>query len=209
MSHPLIQPLQTLAGLLGNNPALATSKEIVPVLDKVSVAVKTSIDLLENAAIGSSPEAVVLTGLLKRAFATPADAKAVKAALTKLLGVNKLPTTKKGVPPEEGLATLAVRKEKAPAAIAAVQKHLNRPTFDTSSGDKYELLKQIRNLGEMDDQQKKAAKTFLLSKPALVEDLCAAAGIATANKKGVKIDSTKLVTSLVKHGERYAENTGG
>lgn len=209
MSHPLISSLNTLAKLLDASPALATSKEAVKALDKVSAAVKAATDILENAAAGSSPEAVALTDLLKRALASPDDAKEVKKSLTKLLGGGKLPPTKKGSSPEESLAGAFVRKDKAPAAIAALQKYLNRPKFDASSGDKYELLKQVRNLGRMDEQQKKAAKNFLLSKPALVEDLCAAAGIATANKKGVKIDTPKLVTSLIKHGERYAENTGG
>lgn len=207
MSHPLISRLNALADLLASHSALATSKDAVKILDKVAAAVTSATDLLENAAAGSSPEAAALMGLLKRAFATPEDTKAVKARLTKLLG--KLPGSKAGVPMEERLAEFAVRKGEAPAAITLVQKHLNRPTFDTSSGDKYELLKQIRALGHMDEQQKKAAKAWLLSKPAIVEDLCAAAGIPAASKTGKAVATASLVTKLLKHGERYAENTGG
>lgn len=208
MSHPLIASLNTLASLLAEHPALAASKDVVKSLDKVAAAVTSATDLLENAAAGSSPEAAMLKDLLTRALATPADAKAVKAQLTKVLG--KLPPAKKGMPPEEHLASVAVRKERSAAAITAVQQYLNRPTFDTSSGDKYELLKQIRSLGRMDEQQKKTAKGWLLSKPALVADLCAAAGIPTTSGKAHKpVATTSLVTKLMKHGERYAENTGG
>ena len=210
MSHPLVSQLHALADLLQSQPSLASTKEAVKALDKVHAAAATAIALIESAAAGSTPEALELVGLLEENTAKPADDKAIKAKLTELLG--KLPPASKKLSKTENLgriAEIAVRQGKAQGAIALIQQHLNRVTFDASSSDKYELLKQIRKLGRMDLSAKKAAKTWLLSAPAKVHELCDAAGIpTTAGKSRKPVSTPSLVTKLMQHGERFAENAG-
>lgn len=210
MSHPLVSPLHALAGLLQSQPSLASAKETVKALDKVSASVAAAIKLIESAAAGNSPEAQELLHLLEKAASKAADEKAVKSKLTGLLG--KLPSASSKLSKRENLSRIAgaaVRQGKAQGAISLVHQHLNRITFDTSSNDKYELLKQIRNLGRMDESERKSAKAWLLSKPDKVHDLCEAAGIPIASGKLNKPAPIKsLVTKLMQHGERYAENTG-
>lgn len=210
MSHPLVSSLHVLAGLLQTQPALASSKETVKALDKVSTTVAAAIALIESAAAGSTPEALELIQLLEKAAAKPAEEKAIKSKLTTLLG--KLPSNSSKLSKRDNLgrvAEAAVRQGKAQGAIALIQQYFNRITFDPSSSDKYELLKQIRNLGRMDESDKKSAKTWLLSKPDKVHDLCEAAGIPTTSGKLHKpVAVNSLVNKLMQHGERYAENTG-
>jgi hypothetical protein len=209
MSHPLIPQLHALACLLQSQATLATTKEAVKTLDKVSVSVAAAISTIENAAAGSTPEARELAQLLEKTYGKPADEKAIKAKLTGLLG--KLPAASKKLSKQDNLdriAEIAVRQGKARAAIALIHQHLDRPTF-TVSGDKYELLKQIRNLGKMDASEKKSAKSWLLSSSDKVQELCEAAGIlTTAGKARKPVPITSLVTKLMQHGERYAENAG-
>lgn len=210
MSHPLVSPLHTLAGLLQSHPSLATSKEVVKALDKVSSSVASAITLIENAAAGSSPEAQELVQLLEKAIVKPADDKAVRAKLTSLLG--KLPSNSSKLSKKDNLgriAEAAVRQGKVQGAISVVHQYLNRIVFDPTSTDKYELLKQIRNLGRMDESAKKSAKAWLQSNPSKVHDLCEAASIpTTAGKSNKPVSTTSLVTKLMQHGERYAENAG-
>jgi hypothetical protein len=86
---------------------------------------------------------------------------------------------------------------------------LDRPRFDPTATDEYELLKQIRQLGQMDAQQKKTAKAHLLNNPALVVRLSEAASIKTTAGKVCKpVGIASLVSKLIQHGERYAENAG-
>jgi len=210
MSHPLVSPLHILADLLQSQPAPASTKEAVKALDKVSAAVTSAIALIESAAAGNTPEAFELVQLLEKSTATPADDKTIKAKLSELLG--KLPPASKKFSKQEYLgriAEIAARQGKAQGAIALIHQYQNRVTFDTSSGDKYELLKQIRKLGRMDASAKKAAKTWLLSTPGKVHELCDAAGIpTTSGKYNLPVSISSLVTKLMQHGERYAENAG-
>lgn len=210
MSHPLVSQLHALADLLQSQPSLASTKEAVKALDKVHASTVDAIELIESAAAGSTPEALEFIRLLEENTATTADDKAIKAKLTELLG--KLPPASKKLSKKENLgriAELAVRQGKAQGAIALIQQYLNRVTFDTTSGDKYELLKQIRKLGRMDLSAKKAAKTWLISAPEKVHELCDAAGIPTTTGKARKpVPTSSLVTKLMQHGERFAENSG-
>jgi hypothetical protein len=209
MSHALIPQLHALAELLQSQPSLATAKEVVKALDKVSTSVAAAIALVESAAAGSKPEARELLQLLDEATATAADEKAVKSKLADLLG--KLPPASKKLSRLAYLgliSELAVRQGKAHAAIALCQQFLNRVVFDPT-GDKYELLKQVRNLGRMDDSAKKSAKQWLLSAPDKVQELCGAVGIPTTSGSARKpISLNSLVSKLMQHGERYAENAG-
>lgn len=209
MSHPLISMLHSLVAQLQAHPALATTKEAVKALDKVAASAAAAIALIESAAAGSTPEALELRHWLEKASAKASDEKAIKSKLTGLLG--KLPPASKKLSPQENLgriAEIAFRQGKAPAALALIQQHLNRPTFITT-GDRYELLKQIRKLGQMDISERKAAKTWLLTNPDKVRELCEAAGIPTTNGAARKpVSTTSLVTKLIQHGERYAENAG-
>ncbi|OYW71936.1 MAG: hypothetical protein B7Z37_26405 [Verrucomicrobia bacterium 12-59-8] len=199
-----------MADLLQSQPSLASTKDAVKALDKVHAATATAIALIESAAAGRTPEALELVRLLEENSATPADEKHLKVKLTELLG--KLPLASKKLSKQENLgriAELAVRQGKAQGAIALIQQYVNRVIFDVSSSDKYELLKQIRKLGRMDLSAKKAAKTWLLSAPDKVNELCDAAGISTTAGKARKpVSTTSLVTKLMQHGERYAENAG-
>jgi hypothetical protein len=210
MSHPLVSQLQQLAHLLQSSPQHATARTAVAALDKVAVATRAAIKLIEGAASGCSPEAQALQRVLAQAFGNDTSDKEVKKMLQPLL--IKLPTRKKGSKLGEYLDILAVaaaKAGKAGAACSLIRQHLDRPRFDTTTRDTYELLKQIRQLGQMDVQQKKAAQAHLEGNPELVEVLCAAASIPTAKGKIPKPVPTKsLVKQLMKDGERYAENAG-
>jgi predicted Zn-dependent protease len=208
MSHPLVSLLQELSQLLQSSPQHATSREAVTALDKVTVATRNAIEIIHGAAQDNSPEAQALQKLLAQAYGKDASEKEAKKILQPLL--IKLPSRKKGSTLAEYLDTLALttaKAGKASVACSLIRQHLDRPRFDTTTRDTYELLKQIRQLGQMDIQQKKAAQAHLEGNHALVEVLCAAASIPTAKGKIPKPVPTKsLVKQLMQHGERYAEN---
>ncbi|TDU62506.1 hypothetical protein EI77_04671 [Prosthecobacter fusiformis] len=207
MNHPLISELQTLASLLEKHPQQAASKQAIILLDKVAKAVRSSIELIKNAALGESPEIQEVLQLLKQVREEPLSEAAVKTMLRPLL--KTMPAKKAGA---DYLAVLASSLEKAGQAAAAksmLRHHLDRPRFDPSAKTEYELLKQIRNLGQMDASQQKAAKDYLIAKPDLVSNLCEAASISTVKKGKTPgpVPVKKLVDELVKQGKRYAENS--
>lgn len=210
MNHPLLQQLQTLSQLLSSHSNLATNREAVKALDKVAISTRAAIDLLQAAALGTPPEAQELQRLLERAFGTDATPKAANAFLKPLLG--KLPTSKQGTSLADYFALIvqaAAKGGNTGTVCSRIREHLDRPRFDATATDEYELLKQIRQLGQMDAQQKKAAKAHLLNNPALVVRLSEAASIKTTTGKVCKpVSTASLVTKLIQHGERYAENAG-
>jgi len=208
MNHPLLTQLQVLSQILNTHPQLATTREAVKALDKVTVSTRVAIDLLQCAAAGANPEAQELERLLDRAFGTDSTDKNAKALLKPLF--SKFPPKSKGAMLADYLAVLArttVKDGTTHAASLLIRKHLDAPRFDVSTTDEYELLKQIRQLGRMDLQQRKAAKVYLLENSELVVKLCEAASIpTTAGKSRKPVSNTTLVNKLIKHGERYAEN---
>jgi len=210
MHHPLLSQLQSLSQLLTAHPHLASKSEVVKVLDKIASSAGTVITLLLGLSEGESPEAQELQHLLVQSFGGDESEKNAKNLLKPLL--TTIPSRKAGVPLKDYFALLVkalVKSKKTSAATLLIRQHLNRPRFDTSTRDEYELLKQIRDLGRMDAQQKKAAKDHLLKNSDLVILLCNASAIPTTTGKARKpVTIANLVNKLMKDGERYAENAG-
>lgn len=210
MNHPLVPQLQTLMQLLNSHPQAATMNAVVKALDKVAASTHTAIQQIQDATAGSSPEAQSLQRLLEQAFGNDADEKEAKKVLKPVLA--KLPPRKTLSLSEYFalVATTAAKNGEASEAAALVRQHLNRPKFNPNANDEYELLKQIRQLGQMDEQQRKAAKAYLAGEPDLVIRLCKAAYIPTTSGKVPKpVKTAALITKLLALGVRYAENTGG
>jgi len=207
MNYPLISDLEKLIALLGSHPQQAATKKAVTLLDKVAKAVRSTVDLIEQAVEADPPRVQELRLLLEKALAETSKEKDVKDLVKPLL--DKLPSKKAGT---DYLSTLANALDKAGQTDAAkilVRHHLDRPRFDPKADSEYELLKQIRSLGQMDASQQNAAKDHLLANPDLVIRLCESASIATV-KKGKKttgpVPTKTLVAELIKQGKRYAEN---